>query len=267
MRIKGRPLWTIVSLTAVTSALIWMFGFGWAVSEITSSHRNSLQPSQIAREQKVSEQKNLFLTMGDSLTRGTGDTTGLGYAGRVRQRLQKQSSKLRFINLGVNGQTSHDLRRQLQRPRVQEFINQAGWVVITIGGNDLFRESGRLETIDAAKTRAAQQQYEKNLDAIFEMIREQNPDVPIFIFGLYNPFGDLKDSRITFRFVREWNDSIQEAAARHDRVVVIPTYDLFQLQPGKYLFNDHFHLNGDGYQLMAERLLQVMGDVDKDVTR
>ncbi|MNJ00389.1 hypothetical protein D3C73_1597010 [compost metagenome] len=44
-----------------------------------------------------------------------------------------------------------------------------------------------------------------------------------------------------------------------DGGLVVPTFDLFTLQAGRYLSGDHFHPNGTGYQAIAERIVQRIG--------
>jgi lysophospholipase L1-like esterase len=41
-------------------------------------------------------------------------------------------------------------------------------------------------------------------------------------------------------------------------MVLVPTYDLFELNANKYLYSDHFHPNQDGYERIAERIVQIM---------
>jgi lysophospholipase L1-like esterase len=207
----------------------------------------------------------MLIGLGDSLTRGIGDASGQGYFGMVKKALQeKNTSDFSAVNLAVSGSTSPELVKQVQQERVQELLKKANWVTITIGGNDLFRGSGRLEKIDEKAAEKARLTYAENLSQILTTIQQQNKEATIFIFGLYNPFGDLPEERRSSRLVAEWNETTHKVAARFDRVVVVPTFDLFQLQPSQYLYDDHFHPNQLGYERMAQRLLQVINDKPKE---
>jgi lysophospholipase L1-like esterase len=110
----------------------------------------------------------------------------------------------------------------------------------------------------AEKSRLA---FERNLIIILEELRKQNPTATIYLFGLYNPFGDLPEGPEAARLIGEWNATMTDVAARFNKVVVVPTSDLFQLNPRAYLYSDHFHPNARGYALMAERLMQLMPEL------
>nr|WP_232345544.1 GDSL-type esterase/lipase family protein [Paenactinomyces guangxiensis] len=206
----------------------------------------------------------MLVGLGDSLTRGVGDFSGQGYFGMVKKELQKDEiNQFSAVNLAISGQTSSQLVNQVKQDRVKELVKSAKWITMTIGGNDLFRGSGGLDKIDekaAAKSRLV---YEQNLNTILTEMRKQNPEATIFMFGLYNPFGDLAEEKKSSRLVSEWNQTIHNVSANFDRVVIVPTFDLFQLNPRHYLYSDHFHPNQQGYERMAERLLQVIKDQPK----
>lgn len=265
MRFKGKPLWIGINLLSLISLLLFVVGFSWAVTEIMGS-ATAPQPDE-NQEGDVSpaapEGKPLLLSFGDSLTRGTGDTTGQGYFGQVRSALREQDNDVSAVNLGIKGQTSSELREQMKQPRIRQLLDEASWVTLTIGGNDLFRGSGSLEAIDLKEAAVTREEYEANLEAILKAIRQENADVPVFIFGLYNPFGDLEDRKTTDALVREWNQTMEKMAADDPLVVIIPLFDLFQLNPDRYLYTDKFHPNNDGYQLMAARLLQAMNALEE----
>ncbi|PTM58309.1 GDSL-type esterase/lipase family protein [Desmospora activa] len=266
MKMKSRPLWIAINLLSLASLLLFAAGFSWAVAEIMGN-TSAPQPNE-ARETDVSsaapEGEHLLLSFGDSLTRGTGDTTGQGYFGRIRSALREQDETVSAVNLGIKGQTSPELREQMKQPRVRQLLGEASWVTLTIGGNDLFRGSGSLESIDLDEAALTREEYANNLKAIVEAIRQENADVPIFIFGLYNPFGDLGDRKTTDALVREWNQTIVETTADDPLVVIIPLFDLFQLNPDRYLYSDKFHPNNDGYQFMADRLLQTLTALEEN---
>lgn len=206
----------------------------------------------------------MLLSLGDSLTRGTGDINGGGYVGVLRKELRETyGPETQVVNLGINGQTSDNLLKQINQPKVRQFLREARWITITVGSNDLNRKSGGLFTIDKRGAQRGQKQYEKNMETIFRTIRQENPDAPIFIFGLYNPFIGLSDEEDTTSLIRKWNQTLHQVAGRFPHVVVVPTFDLFQLNPTAYLYTDHFHPNQEGYQRMADRLLQVLHDHDQ----
>lgn len=259
---KTSKSWIGIYAFAVLSFLLWLSGSLLALNELLIPKKSSFLSVVPPQSQTKSIHGGMIVSLGDSLTRGIGDDTGKGYIGIIRDRLQKQSpNSFSLINLSVSGATSTDLRKQIMQADVHSLLKNAQMIPITIGGNDLFRGSGSLEQIDPTAAEIARKNYQDNLQAILSEIRKQNPTAPIFIFGLYNPFGDLEQARETTRLVHQWNETTQQVAANYSHVVMIPTYDLFQLTPNKYLFTDHFHPNKLGYTRMADRLEQVIQDL------
>ncbi|QKG84122.1 hypothetical protein GXN76_06280 [Kroppenstedtia pulmonis] len=258
MNKKGRGIWITFCLLTILSAVILVTGFVMATSEVIAPQKNPVSLQTEKKKEQEPGEKRLLLGLGDSLTRGTGDADGKGYFGRIREAVRKQYGPVSAVNLGIKGQTSKDLSQQVKQKRVRELLRKADWITLTIGGNDLFRGSGSLEQIDLQKAETTRDEYEKHLTSLLTEIRKQNQDAPIFIFGLYNPFGGLKDQEQTSRLVMEWNQTIIHVSQEKSDVVVIPIYDLFQHNPKHVLYTDRFHPNHRGYSYMAERLGQAL---------
>lgn len=200
-----------------------------------------------------------MLALGDSLTRGFGDPEGKGYAGMLADLLTKKTGQeIGLDNLGVNGQTSSQLTALLQQKDVQEKAKAADTLLVSIGGNDLFRGGETLINLDLTRIAAIQADYNRQLQTILNKLRELNPDAAIFLIGLYNPFMEMKDSTTTSRIVRDWNAAAADTLSAYPRSILVPTYDLFQLQSRKLLYTDLFHPNAEGYRLMAERLAALI---------
>ncbi|MDN4593905.1 SGNH/GDSL hydrolase family protein [Polycladomyces subterraneus] len=261
MKIKPNPVWFLVSMISCATLLLFAVGFVLGVEEVLSPPDEPAFPASAGKQEptSVTAGNGLLVGMGDSLTRGTGDLSGKGYIGYVRDALEKQTRHpIGLVNLAVKGQTSTQLAQQTDEPRVRQLLRSARWITFTIGGNDLFRESGGPDRINTVASEQGLRLYERNLQHILDNIRKYNPNAPVFVFGLYNPFGNLTGKTQTSHLILEWNDTLQRVANQYPRVVVVPTFDLFQLNPDRYLYTDHFHPNSDGYRLMAQRLIQVM---------
>ncbi|SFS58409.1 GDSL-type esterase/lipase family protein [Marininema halotolerans] len=256
MKIKGQPIWVLFSLVTAACLGLLLLGFFLALRENVSGSPSSLTKSSTPT--KEPSNKTLFLALGDSLTRGTGDSSGQGYVTRVRKTLEKNEGSMSVINLGIKGQTSYQLQSQIKQPKVGEFLKKAGRISITIGGNDLFRKGDSLKTLDGKQAILARQAYENNLRQILTIIRQKNKEAPVFLIGLYNPFGDLGDHKETSAEVLKWNNAMETIAQDYQQIVVVPIYDIFQLHPKSYLYSDRFHPNAAGYDYIAERLLQAM---------
>lgn len=257
MKKVRKHLLHLVHVTSICSFVLFAVGFFLALHDQLSPSAQQLISKKTSHSPTVSS-GHLLVGLGDSLTRGIGDTEGEGYFGITKKELQKQSPEINAINLSISGQTSHDLVKQLNQRQVRETVKKANWITITIGGNDLFRSTNRLEKIDEKETEKSRLQFEKNLHTILATIQKENPHATIFLFGLYNPFGDLEIKDQAFQIVTEWNQNMNQITLDYPNVIVIHTYDLFQLNPTQLLYQDHFHPNRNGYQLMAERLLQHM---------
>lgn len=252
-----------ITIVSIFSLCVFVVGFVVGVKELLYPSKSN-NVNLASAQDKSSFDGGLLLGLGDSLTRGIGDSSGQGYLGMVRTDLQSEYKKpVSLVNLAVSGQTSSQLLQQLKQPQFLNLIKQAKWITLTIGGNDLNKSAGGITTLDVKTANQSLKLYQDNLSEIFQIIRGQNPNAPVLMFALYNPYGDLPDATQTFSIVNQWNQSIQEIASSYKNIVVIPTSDLFQLNPKPYLYTDHFHPNQQGYERMAARMFQVIQETVK----
>ncbi len=124
MRIKGNPTWIAFSLFSLFSLFFLIAGFGWAIKDILHPPSEGLSLKKPRQERGNSTETALLLTLGDSLTRGTGDPDGQGYAGRIKESLRKEHSRISAVNLAVKGQTSDQLKDQVRQPRVRRLLKK-----------------------------------------------------------------------------------------------------------------------------------------------
>lgn len=255
---KAKSIWfKSIYLLTFASLCLMLAGFGWAVKELFIPPTGS-QPSPQGISSSAEQGEKLLLGLGDSLTRGVGDQSGQGYFGIIQKKWQNHFNQSQAINLSVRGQTSQNLRDQLKKAQIREFVKEADALVMTIGGNDLFQGSEDLEKTDPNALMQREERFRKNLTAILTDIRQLNPDGSVYLLSLYNPFADLKENEQTSKIVADWNYTMMITAQSFQEVTVVPVYDLFLKHPGSYLYSDHFHPNQQGYIQMAERLWQVM---------
>ncbi|MED1781940.1 GDSL-type esterase/lipase family protein [Brevibacillus fortis] len=261
MRTSGQLLWRTAGLLSLLSFLIFATGFVLAMnpqqlapSTATLPAKNEQPPSPLP---KTGVHK--VVALGDSLTRGAGDANGQGYVGLVRQALEKKAGQsITFTNLAINGQESSDLLKQMSQEQVKKLLAQADLILFTIGGNDLFRQTGGLYTIEKEKVTTALHQLAVNYEEILKQIRSVNKTATIVYTSLYNPFGNTEAAVDTIGPVLDWNNQASQIASRYPQVFVVPTYDLFLRKEQSYLYTDHFHPNTDGYKRMADRILQTL---------
>lgn len=194
--------------------------------------------------------------LGDSLAHGFGDSTGQGFVGDVSQAYRRRGDRVITTNLGINGLTSAGLVRELQQPSVQQAVPAASVIIVSIGGNDL-NNAANLPNIRFRKIATAEASFETNLKRILVTLRGLNRSAPLVLIGLYNPYSNVTSQvRATDAIVQNWDLHEDIIADAFPHVVVVQTYDLFQLHPGQFLYLDHFHPNNIGYERIAERILQ-----------
>lgn len=270
------------------------FGIGLAVCLISAATVFFILTSFIDTDQDIEEaidpeQQSLLslelVTLGDSLTEGVGDSTNRGgYVPLAAESLREHDNIRRVStrNHGVSGDTTNDLLHLLEEDEaVQVSLSQADVVSITIGANDLvgrFRQvglDGELEDFEASLS-----DFEENLDLIIENIRSFNEEATIYLFGIYNPyyyyFSEFDALQQVFDM---WNETIAARANQEDHLRFVEIDSLFNPEEmdvaseeelenvedmsdieddvHPYLYEeDAFHPNDEGYQLMADALVE-----------
>jgi len=253
-----KQLLRFILLLSSISFILFLIGFLYAVQDLLHP-KGSPVPELEVEEQSVqqkSEDHLLIVGLGDSLTRGVGDSEGMGYIGRVANGLKELKQDISVTNLAVSGAKTSDLLALLMKSGVQYSLAKADLILLTIGGNDLNPGWDKLGEIDLNTYRGDIESFRKNGKAILDLIRSVNETSPIYWLGLYDPFEDIPELKGSTQNVISWNSALMDFAADYKEVYMIPIYDLFQGQTKKLLYTDHFHPNQMGYRLMAERVLQ-----------
>jgi len=274
--LSTRFLWRTVGSAALLSTLLCGAGFVYGVNQIifpkaatapAPAAPSETPPPKQTTASLASREKIQIVALGDSLTAGTGDLSGRGYVGQVKEKLEKQLGKPVFIfnNFAIPGFKTTDVLADLDAKKdIGTAISQADLILLTIGGNDIFEGGQGIFNGDAGEefsTQAAKDRLPaalKRLEQILDRVAKQNPNAVICYVGLYHPFLDLDTKKEGSLVVEQWNSAAFEIANRYSNIVVVPTYDLFELNLNKYLYTDHFHPNQDGYERIAERIAQIV---------
>ncbi|RHW38052.1 GDSL family lipase [Neobacillus notoginsengisoli] len=257
MRNRTVRLWTILSAFFL---VLWLGGLIWAVGDFYAGKPSEPKVKEPETMEKVDKNDDLHIVaMGDSLTRGTGDAAGRGYVGYLVDQLKERSkADVKLVNLGINGQRSAQLAEQVKQAEVKRQLGAADVVLITIGGNDLFRGGQGLADFDKQKPEEIQKAFLANMNTTLTEIRGANKDATVYFIGLYNPFIEFSEGKEISAIIRHWNFAAAELAAKYPKVVFVPTFDLFELNVNDYLYTDKFHPNTKGYQLIADRVASLV---------
>jgi lysophospholipase L1-like esterase len=204
-----------------------------------------------------------IVAAGDSLTQGVGDSTNSGgYIPYLAEQLEKEKGirNANFENFGVRGNRADQLLLRLGSKEIRNSIKDADLIILTIGGNDLMKVvKENFSSLQLNHFTAEQLVFKERLQAIFTKIREQNQQAPIVLIGLYNPFynwfADVKEMN---QIVDEWNFQSQSLVAKDGNAYFVDIHDIFLNNEENLLYTDYFHPNDRGYQLIADRVYQIL---------
>lgn len=265
-------------LYCLVTFLVCFFLVNWL---LPSAEPVMTKPSTSAKKKVVT-----YVAIGDSLTKGVGDSTNQGgFVPLLAQSLTNETDlEFKAINYGVSGNTSGQiLSRMQEKKEIRKDLKQAQLLTITVGGNDL-RKAILEDTsnLDLDRFEKASKTYEKNLKQIIELARKDNPDLPIFVVGIYNPlylnFPDLTELQT---LVDQWNQRTEETLSAYQGVYFVPINDLLykgidgksgvtESELGKETVTndtlydeDSFHPNNTGYEIMKEAVLEKIHATEK----
>jgi lysophospholipase L1-like esterase len=253
-------LWRVPAAVGSVAALAFALGFVFALRGTLGEPVGEPPPPAAKASPVAKHGRRFLLVLGDSISRGTGDEAGKGYAADVAEAIRRRVPT-DVANLAVNGAESGDILEVVKTPNAARLVAGADWILLSAGANDLSHSipsiaasaAAPLEAIAAVRTR-----YVSNLREILTRIREANPSAPIYLIGLYDPFGNVgSQGRVGASVVRTWNSLLEETALSFPEVTVVPTFDLFYGRPDR-LAADHYHPNGKGHQAIADRVLQLL---------
>ncbi|WP_248548508.1 GDSL-type esterase/lipase family protein [Paenibacillus odorifer] len=271
--------WRSVSLISIVTTIVLMVGLVYAVKDIiypVGEVTESSLPQQTAAPVTETVKLLKIVALGDSLTKGTGDNTGEGFVKRTLTGLSAKGVTVDFLgNMGINGLTTAGLLSKLNEDGVEYALRMSNVVLLSVGGNDLFKDSDILENNGAQQGNttsstsgqeltpesllAALPEAAARLEKILDKISQINPNAQVYYMGLYNPFGDIPELLAPGnQAVTKWNNTAMDIINEHSNMTLVPTFDLFNRHLDKYLSTDHFHPNGDGYQRIGERFIQAV---------
>ncbi|MDR6998185.1 SGNH/GDSL hydrolase family protein [Neobacillus niacini] len=205
------------------------------------------------------------VSAGDSLTQGVGDSSNKGgYLPFLKKMLEKEKGikEAEFYNFGVKGNRTTQLLKRLQSPEMKAAISKADLVILTIGGNDIVKVlRDNITDLQFSDFTRGKEEYIVHLTQIMETISEENPNAAIVLIGLYNPFSKwFANMEELDQIVKEWNHAGQSVMANYPNAYFVSIEDLFNKNSENLLYKDNFHPNDKGYNLIAQRLNQTLGE-------
>lgn len=220
-----------------------------------------------------------MIALGDSLTQGDGDNTGLGYPGRLIEVVQGIRPGSTMINLGQSGWNSDALINGDQEiaSQLDRAVEQAGAAaasghtaiaLVWIGSNDLWYlyeyndGSDELDTEDAAH-------FAANMDTIVSRLRDAGAVVTVALLDDQSKrpvalkgeafVGATPDELARMsRQVLRYNEAIQSIAA-HYGAITVDFYNTTLFTDPATLYDDGNHPNSAGYDIVARMWFDSIG--------
>lgn len=204
--------------------------------------------------------------LGDSITHGTGDPSKKGYIERFRVEFEKNKSiPVQVSNFAIPRYTTENILEQLQDAKIQKQIKKANSIILYIGTNDFRQSAGyNFHQLNVKKINDGKIKFSANLHRILEIIRTDNPAAPIIVLGLYHPYVEYQNQQEILKFTEQWNSEIVVVIGDFDQTFFVPTLDLFKNKPKEIYFSDSLHPNPAGYQLIADRLLEKVINLERN---
>ncbi|SOC15877.1 lysophospholipase L1-like esterase [Ureibacillus xyleni] len=222
-----------------------------------------LNDSPIIEEVNYDKTKIYYLALGDSLTRGVGDEEQKnGYTERLAEKIEEWTLNAEVVldNRGKRGRRSDQLLSLIKKGHYNTELENSELITITIGGNDIMKIVKK-DLFDLKREAFDKElvEFESRYNEIIQEIRLRNPDVPIILIGLYNPFSVITEEITEFEaIISEWNGVIEELSEKHDNACFVDVEDLFDANANLVYHTDFFHPNGYGYTIMTERIMSIM---------
>lgn len=180
--------------------------------------------------QRLQQDQNAFVFLGDSITQGWGDNLGGDFSG------------LKVANRGISGDTTRGVLIRLQDDVIA--LHPSG-VVILIGTNDL--EEGADPEIIAA-----------NLKLILSKLEEENPRMPIILCQV---FPSSTSKKRPADKIKKINQLYAGAVKGDAHITLVETWPLFANAQGDAKpeeFPDLLHPNKFGYAKWAAALRPIL---------
>lgn len=272
-------IWPLLLLASICLMVVFIIGF---VSSITVSNGNRANTTGVieststdstqgvdandnendnANDNAVGGNPNILI-LGDSIGFGVGDDPNQGIGRRYASMIDPEGIQdIKITNLSIPGAKVSGLLELVKQPENVVAISEATLIILSIGGNDL----NNIDDLDVLSLelnyKETLKQYTDGLQGIVDSIRAQNDRAQLAIVGLYDPYAENDTYKTSL--LLQWNYETQRIAATDERMIFIPTYELFQYNLSTFLAADQFHPSSVGYQAIAEELFRILHGIKK----
>lgn len=171
---------------------------------------------------------------GDSYVAGLGDSTALGWVGRVVAHAHAAGTPLTSYQLGIRRNTSQDVAGRVREETARRLADaDDGLVIVSFGVNDTLVEGGR-QRVTAAETLAA-----------FERMVHELAPTPVALVGPPAVDDDAHNSRL-----RPLNAALRTTAAALgvDFFEVFTTLEHDEIWREQLRAHDGYHPDAPGYE-------------------
>jgi lysophospholipase L1-like esterase len=224
------------------------------VTAAAACHRH---PAKLHRAHAVRLDDGTFrvVVIGDSLAAGTGDPTGKGIAGNLEDELRGRGT-IDVKNYGIAGNTTSDVLSRLQNDDLRNDITTADAIVLSAGANNVFQDPEARARAIRDRDVYAREILEHVAEVVAE-IRRLNPDAPLLLLGGYNPIPDNPLKSGINRYLKRWDNLLEERFASDPLTDVVKTLDIID-SADKLSPADHFHPGADAYREIAHRIASIL---------
>jgi lysophospholipase L1-like esterase len=215
------------------------------------------EPKVEAVPSAINSQSFAIVGIGDSLTLGTGGEKTEGYLDFLKMYYEKKNDDVVLVNHGEYGAQAHHLLKALDDPNMQNDIQRADVLFMTLGGNDLVSIFNHNFThLTMGDFTKGEEKFKSDLRKIMSTIRLLNEDAPVYFIGVFNPvyetLGEIKEFN---EIISSWNVSTKDLLEMYPNTTFVSIQHLFEEDTDFYLAEDLFHPNDKGYEKIGAEII------------
>ena len=192
------------------------------------------QTNEGSEPKKEESKRKTILFFGDSLTAGLGLEEEEAFPALIQNRLDSLDKPFQVINAGLSGETSAG-----GKGRIEWVLNRPVDIfILELGANDMLRGLDLKET-------------DKNLRAIFDTVKEMNPEATLIVAGMEAP------ANMGPEYTSGFKNMYQQLATDYN-AALIPFLLEGLLGKEDMSIGDGKHPNAEGQKIVRENVWDVL---------